>query len=149
MIEHAALRLHFRFARETNSDTIYEVEEFVRNCHAKIEDDIVFPNVKVSLDSPSNAKLVQVILRLEADHKLIDTIANQIRLRTAQGDVETLRKRILLYMNTVESHNSSEESLIFQYLERQRVGRARRGIKSKKNHPRIWIEQVFYDNRNF
>lgn len=115
MMEHAALRLHFRFARETNSDRIYEVEEFVRNCHAKTEDEIVFPKLMGSLASPGDEKLKQVLLRLEADHKLIDTIGDQIKVRTAQGDLDALRKRILLYMNTVESHNSSEESLIFQH----------------------------------
>ncbi|MHB2037282.1 MAG: hemerythrin domain-containing protein [Nitrososphaerales archaeon] len=111
MVEHAALRVHFRLAREVNSDSIYEIEEFVRNCHAKVEDEVIFPKLRES----GNAKQEQVLSRLEADHKLIDTIGDQIKLRTAQGDVERLRKRILLYMSTVESHNSSEESLIFQY----------------------------------
>lgn len=111
MVEHAALRLHFRLARDVNSDSIYEVEEFVRNCHARVEDEVIFPKLRESGDE----KLGKVLSRLEADHKLIDTIGDQIKLRTARGDVETLRKRILLYMSTVESHNSSEESLIFQY----------------------------------
>ena len=111
MAEHAALRVHFRLARDVNSDSIYEVEEFVRNCHAKVEDEVIFPKLRES----GNAQLEQVLSRLEADHKLIDAIGDQIKLRTAQGDIETLRKRILLYMNTVESHNASEESLIFQY----------------------------------
>jgi len=111
MMEHAALRLHFRLAREVNSDSIYEVEEFVRKCHARVEDEVIFPKLRES----GNEKLEQVLPRLEADHKLIVTIGDQIKARTAQGDIETLRKRILLYMSTVESHNSSEESLIFQY----------------------------------
>jgi len=111
MMEHAALRLHFRFARNANSDSIYEVEEFVRKCHARVEDEVIFPILRES----GNEKLEKVLSRLEADHKLIDTIGDQIKTRTAQGDGETLRKRVLLYMSTVESHNSSEESLIFQY----------------------------------
>jgi hemerythrin superfamily protein len=115
MMEHAALRLHFRFARESNSEAIYEIEEFVRKCHAKIEDEVVFPSLMNHLTSTGDDKLRDVLLRLEADHKLIDTIGDQIKIRTAQGDVDTLRKRILLYMNTIESHNSSEESLIFQH----------------------------------
>lgn len=129
MVEHAALRLHFRFARDVNSDAIYEVEEFVRNCHARVEDEVIFPKLRES----GNAKLEQVLSRLEADHKLIDTIGDQIKTRTAQGDVETLRKRISLYMSTVESHNSSEESLIFQYWkageEQDAVSKARKIIE--------------------
>jgi hemerythrin superfamily protein len=57
-----------------------------------------------------------VLLVEGAAPKLIDTIGEQIRLRTEQGsDVETLKKRILLFATTVESHNASEESLIFPY----------------------------------
>lgn len=115
MIEHAALRLHFRFAKESNSNAIYELEEFVRTCHARIEDALVFPRLKESLSQPIEEKVRKDLSRLEADHKLIDKIGDQIRFQTVQGDVETLRKRILLYMNTVESHNAGEESLIFQH----------------------------------
>ena len=117
MIEHGSLRLHFQFARRTtNWDAIYEVEEFVRGCHAKVEDEVVFPKLRKSLEDPDRERLLKTISRLESDHKLIDTIGEQIKVRTTEGgDPDTLRKRILLYATTVESHNSSEESLIFQY----------------------------------
>lgn len=115
MSEHAALRLHFRFARELDSNTIYEVEDFVRNCHAKVEDEIVFPILTESIASTGNEDLRHVLSRLEADHKLIDRMGDQIRVRTAQRDMDALAKRVSLYMNAVESHNSNEESLIFQY----------------------------------
>jgi hemerythrin superfamily protein len=117
MLEHASLRLHFQFARRlSNWDSIYEVEEFVRCCHARVEDEVVFPKMQVSLVGPDRENQLRIISRLEADHRLIDTIGEQIRLRTEQGsDVETLKKRILLFATTVESHNASEESLIFPY----------------------------------
>ncbi len=117
MVEHASLRLHFQFARRSaNWDSIYEVEEFVRSCHAKVEDEVVFPKLQESLKDPDRENHLKILSRLEADHRLIDTIGEQIRLRTSQGsDEETLRKRILLYATTVESHNASEESLIFPY----------------------------------
>jgi|SRR5579862_1105156 len=119
MVEHASLRLHFQFARRAGDwDLIYDVEEFVRGCHARVEDVVVFPHLEEILTVPDRDNFLKTISRLEADHKLIDTIGEQIRLRTAQGsDPETLRKRILLYATTVESHNSSEESLIFQFWE--------------------------------
>ena len=115
MVEHAALRLHFRFARETNSNAIYQLEEFVRSCHARIEDELVFPKLKESISRLLEETVTKDLSRLEADHRLIDKIGDQIKVRTVQGDEETLRKRILLYMNTVESHNAGEESLIFQH----------------------------------
>ncbi|MCL4517712.1 MAG: hemerythrin domain-containing protein [Thaumarchaeota archaeon] len=114
MVEHASLRLHFRFVREKSSDLIFEVEDFVRNCHAKVEDEVVFPRLKQMLASKEE-QLVKVLSRIEADHKLIEMIGEQIKNSTAQAETEMLRKRIMLYANTVESHNSSEESLIFQY----------------------------------
>ncbi len=143
MAEHAAMRLHFRFARETNSETIFEAEEFVRNCHAKIEDEIVFPKLKESLDSSDKEKLAQVLLRLEADHKLIDAIGDQIKLRTAQGDVETLRKRELLYMSTVESHNSSEESLIFQYWNKEESEERAAALRARKIIEEFGLNRYF------
>jgi hemerythrin superfamily protein len=118
MVEHVSLRLHFQFARKTaNWDSIYEVEEFVRDCHARVEDEVVFPKLQESLKDPDRENHLRNLSRLEADHRLIGTIGEQIRLRTEQGtDMETLRKRILLYATTVESHNASEESLNFTYL---------------------------------
>lgn len=129
MVEHVALRLHFHFDAGTNSNSVYELEEFVRNCHAKIEDEIVFPKLREIPEAKQN------LSRLEADHRLIDTIGDQIKLRTAQGELEILRKRISLYMNTVESHNSTEESLVFPYWrvteseELETVSKARRIIE--------------------
>lgn len=108
MIEHAALRVHFHFASD-KTDSIYEIEDFVRNCHAKIEDEIVFPKFQDVPEAKQN------LSRLQADHRMIDTIGDQIKLRTTQGELEVLRKRISLYTNVVESHNASEESLVFPY----------------------------------
>ena len=88
----------------------------MRRCHARVEDEVVFPHLKEILTIPNREDFVKTISRLKADHKLIDTIGEQIRLRTDEGnDPETLRKRTLLYATTVESHNASEESLIFPH----------------------------------
>ena len=112
MVEHAALRVHLRFVREKNSESIYEVEDFVRNCHAKIEDEIIFPKLKELL-APRDEQLVKALSRLEADHRLIEMIGEQIKVKTAEGDLEITRKRTMLYADTLESHNSSEETLVF------------------------------------
>ncbi len=115
MVEHASLRLHLRTVREGNADLIFEVEDFVRNCHARIEDEIIFPKLKEILSGRNEEQLVKALSRLEADHKLIDMIGNQIKSRTAEGDLETMRKRVMLYADTLESHNSSEETLVFPF----------------------------------
>lgn len=117
MVEHASLRLRFRVMREDqNFDSIYALEEFIRSCHAKVEDEIVFPVLRDLLLSQGKQQIVQDVLRrLEADHRLIETIGDQIKLRTVQGDSETLTKRISLYCTTVETHNAAEETQIFPY----------------------------------
>lgn len=131
MAEHSALRVHFRYIG-VNPELIYELEDFVRNCHAKIEDDVVFPVMK----SLKANYIEKTISRLEADHKLIDTIGDQIKQRTVEGDLDVLRKRIQLYANTVLSHNASEESLLFSHwnagetVERHSVSSARKIIES-------------------
>ena len=116
MVEHASIRLHIRSIREKESDSIFELDDFVRNCHAQVEDVIVFPKLKEMLSSRSEAgELVKSLSRLEADHKLIDKIAEQLKIATSHGDIDLVRKRIMLYVNTVEIHNSSEETVIFPY----------------------------------
>ena len=117
MVEHVSLRLRFRLMREQqNFDSICAIEEFVRTCHAKVEDELVFPILRDLLFSQGKQKIVEDVLRrLEADHKLIDTIGEQIKLRTIQGDSQTLTKRIALYCSTVESHNSAEEIQLFPF----------------------------------
>jgi hemerythrin superfamily protein len=130
MVEHASIRVHLRFIREKSSDSVYEVEDFVRNCHAKIEDEIIFPKLK-SVLAPKDDQLIKVLSRLEADHRLIEKIGDQIKIKTAEGDLETLRKRTMLYADTLESHNASEETLIFPFWEKNKSedGEIMRGAK--------------------
>jgi len=114
MIEHAAIRLHLRSIREKNADSIYELDDFVRNCHAKIEDEIVFPKLK-QMVGMKGEELVKTLSRLEADHRMIEKIGDVIRAKTAEGDPETAHKRTMLYADVMESHNSNEEMLVFPH----------------------------------
>ena len=113
MMEHASLRIQFKFAREINTDRIFEIEDFVRNCHAKIEDEVVFPRLGELFDTKDDKDAKLTLSRLQADHRMIEMIGDQIKLRTIQGDSETLKKRIMLYIRTVELHNSTEELSVF------------------------------------
>ena len=133
MMEHSSLRLRFRMMRETKDyDSIYEIEEFVRSCHAKIEDEIVFPKLRVVLSSEGFAEVTRALSRLEADHKLIDAIGEQIKLRTSSGELETLRKRISLYCTTVETHNTAEETLVFRHWKKLDSAGARESSSSAR-----------------
>jgi hemerythrin superfamily protein len=99
-----------------NFNSIYGVEEFVRSCHAKVEDDVVFPMLRNILAFQGKQQvIVNFLNRLEADHRLIDTIGEQIKVRTIEGKSEILEKRISLYCSTIETHNTAEETQIFSY----------------------------------
>jgi hypothetical protein len=76
MVEHPALRLQFRFAKKRNIDTIYKLEEFVRNCPARIEDEIVFPKLQSSIPQALRDSVGKDLSRLEADHRLIEKIGD-------------------------------------------------------------------------
>jgi hemerythrin superfamily protein len=118
MVEHAAIRLHLMSIRNSieTSDSIYELDEFVVKCHARIEDEIVFPELKRLLQSSEQGRgLEQTLSRIEADHRLIQKISELIKSATEQGESGVLRKRIMLYCTTVESHNLAEESMIFPH----------------------------------
>jgi hemerythrin superfamily protein len=115
MVEHAAIRLRLYSIREkNNADSIYELDDFVRNCHAKIEDEIIFPKLRQIL-GVKGEELVKTLSRLEADHRMIEKISEVLMSKTAEGDIETSRKRTMLYADVLESHNSSEETLVFPF----------------------------------
>ena len=111
MVEHASLRLHFRYFREMNSDLIFELEDFISKSHSKVEDEIVFP--RLTQLSPADADLARKINRLIEDHELLAGLGENMRVWATEGPKELDVKRIALYADTVMSHNASEEALVF------------------------------------
>ena len=117
MIEHASLRVHFGYVRHGKADSIVmmNLEDFVRNCHAKIEDGLVFPKLKQSFEATQNQEGLKSLSRLESDHLLIDKIGEDMSQKRQAGDVLTLEKRVKLFADTVEQHNFLEEVLLFPH----------------------------------
>lgn len=111
MVEHASLRLHFRYFREMNSDLVFELEDFISKCHAKMEDEVVFPVLTQLM--PNDSELAKKINQLTEDHKLLTGMGENMRVWAVEGPKELDAKRIGLYADTVMSHNSSEEYLVF------------------------------------
>lgn len=112
MAEHASLRVYFRNFRELNSDLIFELDGFIVNCHAKVEDDVVFPTIRRLVGSDS--QVVKAIDQLEDDHRVIQMLSNTMRAAVAEEKGEIDRKKIALYADTVAPHNSAEEISVFQ-----------------------------------
>jgi hemerythrin superfamily protein len=115
MAEHASVRLHVSQVKQGSTSSIYELDDFVRKCHARVEDEVIFPILERLFSSSGEEQLAKNLSRLEADHKLIDKIGDQLRAATVGGDEKLLEKRILLYANTVEVHNAGEEALAFPF----------------------------------
>lgn len=129
MAEHASLRVYFRHLRYLNSDFIFELDDFVVNCHAKVEDEVIFPEMRKAAGVESE-RINTVTKRMEEEHKVLQMLGNNIRLAVAEGNKDIDRSKIMLYADTLESHNSSEETLLFpdwkvdSELEHQAVSKA-------------------------
>ncbi len=113
MAEHASFRVYFRHLRYLNSDFIFELDDFVTNCHARVEDEVVFPEMRKSAGS-ENKDVETATKRMEEEHKLLQLLGNSIRVAVAEGGKDVDRGKVLLYIDTLESHNSSEETLLFK-----------------------------------
>lgn len=113
MVEHLSIRLMFKCnlcVREVGEFKSFH--DFIVGCHAKIEDEIVFPLLKKRFSGvdDSFAKLVQWISN---DHKLLDTLANNVIGYGLSGDREIYEERLNLYFKLLMEHNLREESQLF------------------------------------
>jgi len=114
MAEHAALRVYFRHMRNLNSDYLFELDDFIVGCHARIEDEVVFPALR-KVGRPDADAVVTVTGKLEEEHKLLKMLSDNMRLMVAEEATKLDRDKVALYVSTVESHNSSEEILVFKF----------------------------------
>jgi hemerythrin superfamily protein len=112
MAEHASLRVYFRHLRYLNSDFLFELDDFVTNCHARIEDEVLFPEIRAAV-TVEREVIENWTKRMEDEHQLLKMLGDKMRLLVAEGNRELDRDKVALYADTLESHNSSEEALIF------------------------------------
>jgi hemerythrin superfamily protein len=111
MAEHASLRVYFRHMRSLNSDYLFEVDDFILGCHARIEDEVVFPALG---NAGGESKVVAMTSKLEEEHRVLQMLSN--RMRATVLEKTTLdRDTVALYASTVESHNSAEETSVFKH----------------------------------
>lgn len=114
-VEHVALRIHFDYFYQGRPEKMYEVADFVVNCHAKSEDEVVFVGLRRLLERTRNTEGLRTIDRLAADHKMISTLYENLRNWTAKGELELVSKRSLMLAQITQSHNTNEELLVFPY----------------------------------
>ncbi|MEM0097155.1 MAG: hemerythrin domain-containing protein [Conexivisphaerales archaeon] len=115
LYEHSALRV-LKFEWESGYQRIgfKNINDFVINHHARVEDLYVFPKIKVS--NPDDADLAKNIDRISADHKLIETLGNNIVKWIDNNDTDMIERRIPVYWKILAEHNMSEEKTIFYRL---------------------------------
>jgi hemerythrin superfamily protein len=98
-----------------------------------MEDEIIFPEMRKGAGAESK-NVETTTERMEDEHKVLQMLGNSIRLAVAEGNKEIDRSKVMLYADTLESHNSSEETLLFpswktdSESERQSVYKARQII---------------------
>lgn len=102
MSEHASLRIYFRHLRDMRFDSFFELDDFVINCHARMEDEALFP----ALNVPTK--------RLQTEHEVLKMLSNGIRVSMAEEKSVLDKNKVALYADTLESHNTSEEKTVFK-----------------------------------
>ena len=132
MTEHAALRVYFRQIRELNSPLVFEIDDFVANCHAKIEDELVFPALRAIETSPSN-RLAAFTKRMEEEHRLLEALGNDMRVAVGAKGEELDKNKVALYVDTLEAHNAGEETLLFRHWKEVSEGQARSATGDAKS----------------
>jgi hemerythrin superfamily protein len=131
MSEHAAFRIHFRQLRDLNSEYFFEIDDFILGCHAKVEDEVVFPALRKA-GGPEAEKIDKTTRKLEEEHKLIEMLSSNLKQAVVEGTKALDRDKIALYASTVESHNDSEEIFVFKFwndLDRETQASSTDGVK--------------------
>ncbi len=112
LYEHSALRvLKAEWENGYQRLDFKRINDFVVNHHAVIEDAYVFPKIKAS--NSSDVELIKNIDRISADHKLIETLGNNIVNWINSNDADMLKRRMPLYWKTLYDHNLLEEKTVF------------------------------------
>ncbi len=113
LFEHSIIRLKEKELTKIESaiSDFNDFNDFVVNCHAKHEDEIVFP-ILISKNQ-DDKDYVSYVKRISADHKLIATLGNNIVSWIKEKNYEMLERRLPLYFKILLEHNSNEEKDIF------------------------------------
>lgn len=112
MLEHAIIRLKSANLHRQDS-SFEELNKFVVKWHANIEDEIYFSTLVEQL--PDNSDLASSIKRISADHKLIQTLGENLEKWKGEGKVELFKERLALYVKLLREHNDLEEKTVFPH----------------------------------
>lgn len=113
MVEHSSIRLLARCnscIREM--DNFVTFHKFIARCHARVEDEFVFPVLKKHFEGVDK-DFVMLVQRISSDHKLLDKLAGRIVEYGRSGNWKTYENRLGVYFRLLTYHNSWEEKALF------------------------------------
>ncbi len=116
LFEHSVIRIRANEALLSmpSKELFKDIHDLVVNLHARVEDEVVLP--AVIEENEKDQEFVKYVKRISADHKLIETLGNNIIEWYEQGNAEMLSRRVPLYFKVLTEHNMNEERDIFHRL---------------------------------
>ena len=82
------------------------------NVHVEVEEKIVFPEL-IEPQWEDHKQYAEKIEKIKADHKLINTLATNLKKWYDGEDIKTYNDRIPLYFRLLVDHNTLEEREVF------------------------------------
>ncbi|MFG1519186.1 MAG: hemerythrin domain-containing protein [Thermoplasmataceae archaeon] len=113
MLEHFAIK-NSRWLVDSPFDyeRFTKFHSYLRACHIEVEESICFPLLEQT-SFPDSTIFNNHVERIKADHKLIDTLAQNILKWYESGNTKTLAERMPLFYRLLVDHNASEETDLF------------------------------------
>jgi len=113
MVDHLSIRLLVRCGlcvREVGEFASFH--DFVVGCHARIEDEVVFPVLREHFSGVDEG-FVKLVEWIGNDHRLLDTLAGNVIGYGRSGEREVYEDRLNLYFKLLMEHNLREEAQLF------------------------------------
>jgi len=108
MVEHSGIRIiAYNNILEKNSSELIDFNKFLLNIHVNVEENVVFPLIK-----ENNNSTLKLIDSLVSDHKLIETLFDNL-YKWKLSENPLFEKRLPLFYKILTEHNSKEEDLVF------------------------------------
>ena len=113
MMEHASIRvISFSSHGMDSLDNFVVFNNYLKNVHIDVEEKILFPLV-VDFDWADRKEFEATVNRIKSDHRLIETLAENLIKWKESGKEELIALRLPLFYKTLTDHNNSEEGQIF------------------------------------
>ena len=113
MLEHFAIKdARWLVGGPFDSQRFSRFRSYLKNCHIEVEEKICFPILE-GFTFTDSAVFNDRVERIKADHKLIDTLAQNLLKWSESGNSDLLKERTPLFYRLLTDHNATEETDLF------------------------------------